>query len=126
MHTFSIASTVRSYPRLPYEKIKDDILGKKYGLSLVFVGAARAKKLNETHRRKTYVPNVLSFPVEKNIGELFITPDVAKREASAFGMTYNGYVGYLFIHGLLHLKGLDHGPRMDAAEKRYISKYKLK
>ena len=126
MKTFSLSSTVKTYPRLPYEKIKDDILGPEYELSLVFVGSVRAQKLNAEHRGKTYVPNVLSFPIGKNIGEIFITPEVAKKEAASFSMTKTGYIGYLFIHGLLHLKGLDHGTRMDTAEKRYVLKYKLK
>lgn len=126
MANTSIHSRARSYPTHPYEQMKDDILGKGYELSLMFVGSVRAKQLNETYRKKSYVPNVLSFPLEKNIGEIYITPVVATKEAKSFDMTPRGYIGYLFIHGLLHLKGLDHGDTMDKAEKRYISKYGLR
>ena len=31
-----------------------------------------AQKLNKTYRKKTYTPNVLSFPLSKNEGEIFI------------------------------------------------------
>lgn len=126
MSNFSLASTVKSYPRLPYQKMKEDVLGLHYELSLVFVGKTRAQALNRTHRNKTYVPNVLSFPIDTHIGEIFITPEVAKKEAAAFGMTRNGYIGYLFIHGLLHLKGHTHGSAMEKAEARYTSRYNLK
>lgn len=124
--TFSVHSTVRSYPRLSYESMKNDVLGASYTLSLVFVGRDRARSLNQTYRKKTYIPNVLSFPIDKTTGEIYITPEVAKREAKKFSMTYTGYVGFLFIHGLLHLKGHAHGDTMEKAEKRFISKYNLK
>ena len=126
MDTFSITATAKSYPNLPFEAIKSDILGKKYQLSLAFVGGTRAQKLNAQYRNKTYTPNVLSFPLEEKIGEIYITPTIAKKEAKKFSMTPKGYIGFLFIHACLHLKGLDHGDTMDKAEKKYCTKYKLR
>ncbi|MFT5849993.1 MAG: rRNA maturation RNase YbeY [Patiriisocius sp.] len=126
MDTFAITSTVRSYPKLPYQDIKDDILGKKYSLSLAFIGDIRSQRLNEEHRGKTYTPNVLSFPLDTNIGEVFITPTIAKKEAHKFNLSHKGYVGFLFIHACLHLKGLPHGDKMDKLEQKYVTKYKLR
>lgn len=125
MKRFSIANTVRTYPSLPYEAIKNDILGKEYDLSLVFVGPLRAKKLNMEYRKKDYVPNVLSFPLDKERGEVYITPEVAKKESKNFSLTMKGMIGYLFIHALLHLKGYDHGAKMKRLEARFVEKYKL-
>lgn len=121
-----IHSTVRDYPRLPYEKITNAILGTDYNLSLVFIGEDRARTLNQVHRKKTYVPNVLSFPLEKKVGEIFITPAQANKEAARRNMTIRGYVGFLLIHGLLHLKGYSHGATMDKAEKKYVKQFALK
>lgn len=127
MHTFAISQTTRKpYPKLPYQKIKEDILGKNYELSLMFVGGIKAQQLNKAYRKKTYVPNVLSFPLAKDAGEIFITPEVAKKEAHKFSMTVTGYIGFLFIHGCLHLKGHLHGDTMDKAEQKYCRKYKLR
>ncbi len=126
METFFLSSYARSYPTLPYAKMKEDILGKHYTLSLAFVGGVRAQRLNKAYRKKEYVPNVLSFPLDEHTGEVFITPTVARNEAHKFGMTPNGYIGFLFIHALLHLKGHDHGDTMEKAEKRYCSKYGLR
>ncbi len=121
--SITIAHTARQVPRLPYEIIADDILGYQYTVSLVFVGAHRARAINMKTRGKEYVPNVLSFPLSKNHGEIFITPVVAKKESSERGLTPQAYIGFLFIHGLLHLKGYDHGTSMDKAEERYVEKY---
>ncbi len=125
MPGFSIAHTTRSYPRLPYEAIKNDVLGTSYMLSLVFVGPRRAQALNKRTRNKDYVPNVLSFEIDSDHGEIYITPAIAKKEARLRGMTERGYIGFLFIHGLLHLKGMPHGDRMDEAEQHYCTRYNL-
>jgi len=121
-----VSSSARSYPKLPYGEMADAVLGKSYTLSLTFVGAKRARDLNQEHRKATYVPNVLSFPLTSEAGEIYISPVVAKREAPKFHMTERGYVGFLFIHGLLHLKGHLHGDTMEKAEKKYCKRFNLK
>lgn len=125
MSTFLITSTVKEYPICPYEVIKKKILGSSYQLSLAFVGATRARQLNETYRQKSYVPNVLSFPLAEQQGEIIICPAVANREASKFSLSKDGYIAYLFIHGLLHLKGYDHGDTMDKLEIKYLNFFKI-
>lgn len=125
MSAFSVTSTVSTFPSHPYQAIKDTILGKQYELSLVFIGKTRAATLNKTYRNKLYSPNVLSFPLSEKTGEIFICPTVAHTEAKKYGLSTTGYVGFLFIHGCLHLKGLDHGDTMDSQEKKYLKKFSL-
>jgi len=130
MPPFSITQKVKNIPQFPYETVKNDILGKKYSLSLSFVGPTRAQKLNAQYRKKSYIPNVLSFPLNEVTGEIVICPDVAKREHKAYHLTKDGYIAFLFIHGLLHLKGYDHHSEAEAAtmeklEKRYRIKYSI-
>ncbi len=125
MSTFSLASTVKKYPTFPYETMKNDILVKRYNLSLQFVGPSLATQLNTAYRQKTYTPNVLSFPLTEDTGEIFICPQVAVKEAAKYDLSVAGYVAYLFIHGLLHLKGLDHSDEMEKQEKRYLRKYDI-
>lgn len=123
--SLDLSNTTKSLPpKLPYEDVKNDVLGKKYELSLVFVGEARGREINRQTRNKTYSPNVLSFPLSNAAGEVYITPAVAKREAHRYNHTYREHVLFLFIHGLLHLKGLDHGKKMDSLEEKYLAKYK--
>ncbi len=123
--SLNISATIKNYPKLPYEAIKDKIMGKSYKANLVFIGPAQAKKLNQKTRKKSYVPNVLSFPLDGNNGEIYITPAVAKVEAKKFNLSIDGYVGYLFIHGLLHLKGLDHSDKMDQQEQKFLKLFQL-
>lgn len=103
--------------------IKNEILGKNYELSLVFVGDQRAKSLNLKYRNKGYNPNVLSFPLDESNGEIFINPNVALRESKKANMSYKKYIGFLFIHGCLHLKGLDHGDTMTKQEEKFLKKF---
>lgn len=122
---FSINSTIATYPKHNYAAIKEAILGKRYELSLVFIGKIRAATLNKTYRGKTYVPNVLSFPLTETAGEIFICPQVAKREAASHHLTPHNYSAYLFIHGCLHLKGMQHSDAMETAEQKHLKKFNL-
>ncbi len=122
--SLTLRNTTRSTPpRHPYEKMVKSILGPTYDATLVFVGSTRAKALNQTYRHKSYVPNVLSFPLTKDAGEIYICLEVAKREAKNFDMTYTVYVAFLLIHGALHLKGYDHGATMEKLERKYLTAF---
>jgi probable rRNA maturation factor len=127
MNDFVINSTIKQYPkRLPYREIKRKLLGQKYHLSLNFIGRDRAQNLNEQYRKKNYVPNVLSFPLDEAHGEIYICPAASNREAKAFGLSQSGYIAYLFIHGILHLKGHDHGDKMEQLERKYVRSFNIK
>ena len=90
--------------------VKDIVLGKKYKLSLVFCGNSLSRQLNRTYRKKDKPTNVLSFPISKNSGEIFINKD-----------RYDDFTTlYLFIHAVLHLKGRQHGAKMESEEKKLL------
>ena len=74
-------------PSLPFETIKDAVLGQSYELSLVFAGDTLTKRLNKTYRGKDTVPNILSFPLSETEGELFINPHKVKKEKKAFALS---------------------------------------
>lgn len=130
MPPFSITQKVKTIPLFPYETVKNDILGKKYSLSLSFVGPTRAQKLNAQYRKKTYTPNVLSFPLDASTGEIVICPAIARLEHKQYNLSVDGYIAFLFIHGLLHLRGHDHytdaeADAMEKLERRYRTKYSI-
>ena len=119
-----IRSTVRSKaPNLPFCKIKELILGDKYELSLVICSDTLATRMNREYRKKSYKPNVLSFPLSENEGEIFLNIRKAAREAKTMGVSTKARIAHLFIHGCYHLKGLDHGPVMDKAEEKMLRKF---
>lgn len=126
---FSVINKTKGrIPKLPFSVIKDDILGKKYFLSLAFVGEKESRTINKKYRGKDKPTNILSFPFYKNEGEIIICPSVAKREAKNFDRTYAQFLGFLVIHGMLHLKGMEHSSKikqekMERAEKKYDQKY---
>ncbi len=124
MSHFHLTYTTRSVPSIPFATIKDHILGPKYELTLALIGRTRAKALNQRSRGKSYTPNVLSFPLTKTTGEIYLCPAVAAREASAFGRTTTAQLTFLFIHGLLHLKGYDHGATMERLEEQWCKTFK--
>ncbi len=121
---FSIKNTTKGrLPSLPFVRVKEQILGKKYDLSLVFIGDGKSRKLNQMYRDKNKTANILSFPLSNTDGEIFINLKQAKKDAMNFKKSYNEFVLYLFIHGCLHLKGLKHGKKMDTEEHKLLKKF---
>jgi len=103
--------------------IKNSILGKRYELSLVFIGDKKSQDLNKKYRNKSYVPNILSFPLDESSGEVFINLKKSKSEAKEYSLTEKNYIKFLFIHGCLHLKGLEHGKEMEKGEDKFVKKF---
>lgn len=115
--------TKRNVLDIPFGVIKEGILGKKYFLSLVFVGPTKTRELNNLYRKKDYATNILSFPLDKNNGEIFINLTKAESEKKKFAENSTEHLRHLFIHGLLHLKGFTHGSKMESEEKKFLKKY---
>lgn len=111
--------------RIPFDKIKNHILGGGYELSLVLTDKRRSRYLNRTYRGTNKPTNVLSFPLSPDSGEIFIDLETAEKEAPIFGKSFSNFVAYLFIHGLLHLSGEKHGGKMDNEEIKILKKFKL-
>jgi len=123
---FSINKTIKGKPpRLPFIEIKEAVLGKEYDLSLVFIGDALSKTLNKKHRGKDKSTNILSFPLSKEEGEIFINLKEASRSAKDFDRDDKNFIIFLFIHGLLHLKGFVHSSKMESEEKKIEQKFNL-
>ncbi len=109
-------------PRAVFTAIANDVL-PGWDISLVFVGPARARALNEQLRGKDYIPNVLSYALDDANGEILICPAEAKKQAPDFSMSERGFILYLFIHGLLHIKGGVHGATMERSERKLLAKF---
>lgn len=113
--------TRRPQPAFPYKKALDAAL-PGWDISLVFAGQQRAQSINVKLRDKDYVPNVLSYETGNKSGEIIICLEVAKKQAPDYGLSYTAFVGFLFIHGLLHLAGKRHGPTMEREERALLAR----
>ena len=118
-------TTKGKLPRLPFAKIAEAVLGKEYDCSLVIVSSKKSQDLNRTYREKDYPTNILSFPLDESEGEIFLDLKKAREDAVNFDRTYTNFIGFLFIHGLFHLKGHDHSAKMENAEKKVRALFKI-
>jgi probable rRNA maturation factor len=124
--TFSIINKTKGkLPGLPFENIKNDVLGREFDLSLVFVGDKRSRSLNKKFLGKDKSTNVLAFPLGKNAGEIFVNLREVERSYKKFSMGKKEFCAYLVVHGMLHLKGYAHGSRMEGVEKKVLKTFKL-
>ncbi len=106
-----------------YEKLAEDILGKKYELGIVFASTEKATELHETYKNLPGPANILSFPYDKTHGEIIMHLGAIRTQAKLFDHTYHEHICFLLIHGMLHLKGYDHGGAMQKKEEFYMRRW---
>ncbi len=92
---------------------------------------AELQRLNREFLRKDYPTDVLSFPsdaAEGPLGEIAISIDRARVQAAERGHDLSTEIRVLMLHGVLHLKGMDHeldGGKMRRAETRWRKAFGL-
>ena len=90
-------------------------------IGITIVNARRIRSMNREHRGIDQETDVLSFPMHNPgdirslrgqkgliLGDLVIAADQAKIQAEAYGHKIERELGFLTVHGLLHLLGYDH------------------
>ena len=79
-------------------------------VTIDFVSDTKIRELNRQFRSIDKATDVLSFPSEEEgqLGDIAISVETAARQAKENGLTLNGEIAQLILHGLLHLSGYDH------------------
>ena len=97
-------------------------------VTVSFVDEKRIRQLNNEYRKVDKPTDVLSFPMldivypqkvqefiqeeapdgSLYLGDVVICPKIAKRQARDFGHSKKREIGFLALHGLLHVLGYDH------------------
>lgn len=106
---------------------------KNASVTVRFVGAAEARRLNRDYRGRDYATNVLSFGYggvgqERRLtGDIVLCAPVLRREARAQGKPLAAHIAHLTVHGALHLRGHDHqdaraAARMERLETRILAR----
>ncbi len=86
-------------------------------ISVTFLGRDSMRRLNAEHKGHDRPTDVLSFPLVgpagRVVGDVYVCPWVARREAEARGIPLRQELIRLVVHGTLHALGHDH-PEGDA------------
>jgi probable rRNA maturation factor len=99
-------------------------------ISVTFLGRDSMRRLNAAHTGRDRPTDVLAFaltdPTDRTIGDVYICPWVARREAASRGIPLREELIRLVVHGTLHALGQDHpeGPdRIRSAMWRRQERY---
>lgn len=95
--------------------------------SVLFVSKTKIQALNHEYRNKNEVTDVLSFALnddeeddgfqdEHLLGDIVICVERMKEQAKEYNHSIERELGFLAIHGLLHLIGYDHQSEADEKE----------
>ncbi len=114
------------------EKVEDET-----EVSLTFVTNKKIKEINKEYRNKDSETDVISFALEevgegemqiigegmpRVLGDIIISVAKAKEQAEEYGHSIKRELGFLAVHGFLHLLGFDHMNEKD--EQEMFSKQK--
>ncbi|WP_416729006.1 rRNA maturation RNase YbeY [Fictibacillus sp. JL2B1089] len=115
-------------------------------VSITIVSKERIQEINKEYRQKDSVTDVISFAMEEMgedeteiiggeetrfLGDIIICLDVAKEQAEEYGHSLEREMGFLAVHGFLHLLGYDHmndedEKRMFGRQEEILEQYGLK
>lgn len=106
--------------------------------TLLLAGDAALQGLNRDYRAVDLPTDVLAFaqlegprtpelPAERPqyLGDIAISIDRARRQAVEYDHSFERELGYLFVHGLLHLLGYDHEAEDDRTAMRAVEEAAL-
>lgn len=90
-------------------------INDKSSFSVIFVSNEKIKELNKAYRNINEITDVLSFPSEEEdyLGDVFISIDKADEQANLYEHSIEREIGFLAVHGYLHLKGYLHDNKED-------------
>jgi len=106
------------------KRLESEVTGGRPFTCLI-AGDSELRRLNRDFRKQDYATDVLSFPSAKSLGflgDIAISFEHAKRQASEHGHTVDREIEILMLHGVLHLLGMDHEQdrgRMARAENKW-------
>ena len=109
---------------------KQEHIDSEAELSVTFVDKDEIQNINKMYRDKDNVTDVISFALEEDepeidmneldiprvLGDIIICTDVAHEQAENYGHSFERELGFLALHGFLHLLGYDHMTDEDEKE----------
>ncbi|MEK0152076.1 rRNA maturation RNase YbeY [Tetragenococcus halophilus] len=120
-------------------------------MSITFMDNERIQVINRDYRGKDAPTDVISFAIEEagqnempiffddeemtdlpnELGDIMISTQRAQEQAAEYGHSYEREVGFLALHGFLHINGYDHMTPEDEKEmfglqKEILNAYGLK
>ncbi|MFY4774886.1 rRNA maturation RNase YbeY [Metabacillus sp. RGM 3146] len=115
-------------------------------LAVTFVTNERIQEINREYRDKDQPTDVISFALEEEgegeieiigadmprmLGDIIISVPRAKEQAEDYNHSFSRELGFLAVHGFLHLLGYDHMTEQDEAimfskQKDILDSYGLK
>ncbi|MEJ7145324.1 rRNA maturation RNase YbeY [Staphylococcus capitis] len=109
---------------------KQEHIDSEAELSVTFVDKDEIQNINKMYRDKDKVTDVISFALEEDepeidmneldiprvLGDIIICTDVTHEQAENYGHSFERELGFLALHGFLHLLGYDHMTDEDEKE----------
>lgn len=105
-----------------FRRLADSLGCADMDVCLRLVDDREMSQLNQQFMGCLGPTNILSFPSDDGLsGDMALSVDTLVRETFLYNQDAHAYTVRLLAHGLLHLRGLDHGPEMDALTAQAVA-----
>lgn len=116
---------------------KKEEIAEPCEVSVTFVSNERIHEINRDYRDKDAPTDVISFAMEemgveemeivgadspRMLGDIIISVQKAKEQAEEYGHSFMRELGFLAVHGFLHLLGYDHMEKEEEEEMFTLQK----
>ncbi len=132
MNEVSVGGRPRALPDRTVRRVVDAVLAgerRRARISVTFVGRDGMRQLNRAYKQHDRPTDVLAFALRGPggvVGDIYVCPWVARREAAARRVPLREELVRLVVHGTLHVLGYDHpenGRREHSAMWRRQERY---
>ncbi|RYG74728.1 rRNA maturation RNase YbeY [Lentibacillus lipolyticus] len=122
------ADNIDLLQRLLMFAAEKEVIASEAELSVIFVNNREIREINRNYRQQDRPTDVISFAMQEKsddeadilgedlplvLGDIVISVDKAKEQAEEYGHSLERELGFLTIHGFLHLLGYDHMNQQD-------------
>ncbi|MBD3319588.1 MAG: rRNA maturation RNase YbeY [Chitinivibrionales bacterium] len=108
------------------EIYKKERIPQMKAVTVILCSSYKIKKLNASYRNTDRATDVLAFPFDDTdfLGEIYISLQRCKSQASRFRISYSDEIIRVFVHGMFHLLGFTHETKdtrqlMEQHESKY-------
>ena len=118
-------------------EIASDLEPRERAVDIVLIDDKSIREINRDYRGRDAATDVISFsyledggPAQEEdiVGEIYISLETVRREASELGVDWKHLFLRIGVHGLLHVVGYEHGTdddaeRMERQERKVLSRH---
>jgi probable rRNA maturation factor len=124
--TFKHRTNVKAFIKSIFKKERTNLKQ----LTIIFCTDEYLLEINKTALNHNYYTDIITFDLSetkgKTIGEIYISIDRVKDNATSYNVSFTNELHRVIFHGVLHLCGYKDKTKQDITKMRFMEQFYLK